>query len=253
MMRTNEHSTGEPGAVITGSSRGIGAAIARRLAAAGYGVSVNYVSNEDAARTLVAAIEARGGRAFAFRADVGDPDEAAALVEATATRYGGVRIVVNNAGFSQHCTVEEMAIADWNRAVAVNLSSALYTVKAALPHLKAQPWGRIVNICSLRAMTGSNHGAHYAAAKAGLIGLTKSLALELAPRITANAISPGYTNTDMNAEALATKGDAIRASIPVHRVADPDEVAGLVVYLCSEEAGYLTGETINFNGGIYMQ
>jgi len=254
MTRDNEERRSDrPGAVITGSSRGIGAAIARRLARVGYGVSVNYAANEAPARKLVSKIEADGGRAFAFRADVGDPEQAAALVEATAAHYGGVRIVVNNAGFSQHTTVEEMTIAGWDRAVAVNLSSALYTVKAALPHLKAQPWGRIVSICSLRAMTGSNHGAHYAAAKAGLIGLTKSLALELAPEITANAISPGYTNTDMNAAALAAKGDAIRASIPMHRVAEPEEVAGLVAYLCSEEAAYLTGETVNFNGGIYMR
>jgi len=253
MMQSTKRRSDGPGAVVTGSSRGIGAAIAKRLAEAGYGVSVNYATNEEPARRLVAAIEADGGRAFAFRADVGDPEQAAALVEATAVRYAGVRLVVNNAGFSQHCTVEEMTIADWNRALAVNLSSALYTVKAALPHLKAQPWGRIVSICSLRAMTGSNHGAHYAAAKAGLIGLTKSLALELAPAITANAISPGYTNTEMNAAALAAKGDAIRASIPVHRVAEPEEVAKLVAYLCSEDAGYLTGETINFNGGIYMR
>ena len=253
-MTTKDHPAKDlPGAVITGSSRGIGAAIARRLARVGYGVSINYLERADRANALVQEIEQAGGRAIAIRADVGDYDQVCTLVKETAERFGGIRIVVSNAGFSQHRTIDEMTIEDWNRAIAVNLSSALYTVKAALPYLKAEPWGRIVSICSLRAMTGSNHGAHYAAAKAGLIGLTKSLALELAPRITANAVSPGYTNTEMNAAALAKSGDVIRAKIPAHRVAEPDEIAALVCFLSSEEAGYITGETINANGGIYMR
>ena len=242
-----------PGAVITGSSRGIGAAIAKRLAVAGYGVSVNYLTNRERALELVHEIETKGGSAFPFQADVADVEAVQALVEEAAKRFGGIRIVVNNAGFSQHRTIEEMTIEDWNRSVAVNLSAALYTIKAALPYMRQEPWGRIVNVCSLRAMTGSDHGAHYAAAKAGLIGLTKSLALELAPAITVNAISPGYTNTEMNAEALAKHGDAIRAKIPAKRVAEPKEIAALAAFLASEEAGYITGETINANGGIYMR
>ncbi len=239
--------------MITGSARGIGAAIAKRLAAAGYGVSVNYLTNRERASELVHEIETKGGSAFPFQADVADVEAVQALVEETAKRFGGIRIVVNNAGFSQHRTIEEMTIEDWNRSVAVNLSAALYTVKAALPYMRQEPWGRIVNVCSLRAMTGSDHGAHYAAAKAGVIGLTKSLALELAPAITVNAISPGYTNTEMNAEALAKHGDAIRAKIPAKRVAEPEEIAALAAFLASEEAGYITGETINANGGIYMR
>ena len=241
------------GAVVTGSSRGIGAAVAAQLASAGYGVSINYLANRQRALELVREIEASGGRAFPLQADVADFDAVQVLVEETAKRFGGIRIVVNNAGFSQHRTVEEISIDDWDRAVAVNLSAAMYTVKAALPYLRQEPWGRIVNICSLRAMTGSDHGAHYAAAKAGLIGLTKSLALELAPTITVNAVSPGYTNTEMNADALAQHGDAIRAKIPARRVAEPDEIAALVAFLASERAGYITGETINANGGIYMR
>jgi len=241
------------GAVVTGSSRGIGAAVATQLAAAGYGVSINYLANRQRALELVCEIEASGGRAFPFQADVADVDAVQALVKETAKRFGGIRIVVNNAGFSQHRTVEEISIEDWDRAVAVNLSAAMYTVKAALPYLRQERWGRIVNICSLRAMTGSDHGVHYAAAKAGLIGLTKSLALELAPMITVNAVSPGYTNTEMNADALAQHGDAIRAKIPARRVAEPEEIAALVVFLASERAGYITGETINANGGIYMR
>ena len=241
------------GAVITGSSRGIGAAIAQRLAAAGYGVCVNYVNNQARAEEVVKKIKEAGGEAFAFQADVADFKQAKALVDETAKRFSGIRIVVNNAGFSQHRTLDEMTVADWERSLAVNLSAAFYTVKAALSYLKNEPWARIVNICSLRAMTGSDHGAHYAAAKSGLIGFTKSLALELAPKITANAISPGYTYTDMTAKALDEKGDQIYAKIPAHRAAQPPEIAALVGFLCSEEAGYITGETININGGIYMR
>jgi len=131
----------ESGAVVTGSSRGIGAAVATQLAAAGYGVSINYLSNRRRALDLVREIEASGGRAFPFQADVADFDAVQALVEETAKRFGGIRIVVNNAGFSQHCTVEEISIEDWHRSVAINLSAAMYTVKASLPYLRQEPWG----------------------------------------------------------------------------------------------------------------
>ena len=139
--------------------------------------------------------------------------------------------------------------------VAVTLDGAFYCCKEAAPHMKRAGWGRIVNVCSLRAMTGSDHGVHYASAKAGLLGLTKSLALELAPEITVNAVSPGYTLTDMTRPALEDpqKGERIRAQIPLRRPASPEEVAAVIAFLCSEEAGYITGETINVNGGIYMR
>ncbi len=251
VMMTSSIGSGT-GAVVTGSSRGIGAAIAIRLASQGYGVSVNYHRNEKRALDVVAAIEAAGGRARAIRADVADYDDVVRLVEETADAFGGVRVVVNNAGTSQHRTLEEMTIEDWNRSIALNLSAAMYTVKAALNCLGRESWGRVVNICSLRAMTGSDHGSHYAASKSGLIGLTKSLALELAPAITVNAISPGYTRTDMTKESLERHGERIFAKIPAGRAAEPEEIAALVAFLASEEAAYITGQTINANGGIYM-
>ncbi|MEN6369566.1 MAG: 3-oxoacyl-ACP reductase family protein [Thermotogota bacterium] len=243
----------KPGALVTGSSRGIGAAIARRLAELGYGVCINYMASEAAARDQVRTIEAKGGRAIAVRADVALFSDVEHMVQKTAETFGGIRVVVNNAGLSEHTTVEGLTVEAWNRAVAVNLSSAFYAVKAALPYLRSEPWGRIVNICSLRAMTGSDHGAHYAAAKAGLIGLTKSLALELAPAITVNAVSPGYTRTDMTQDSLTRHGEAILSRIPAHRAAEPEEIAALVGFLASEDAAYITGETVNANGGIYMR
>jgi len=242
-----------PGAVITGSSRGIGAAVAASLASQGYGVCINYVHNADQAAARVDEIERSGGRAIAVQADVGDPEQVRAMVEATADAFGGLRIVVNNAGFSQHTTLGELSIDDWNRAIAVNLSGALFAIKYALPYLEKETWARVVNICSLRAMTGSDHGVHYASAKSGLIGMTKSLALELAPTITVNAISPGYTRTDMTAATLAKHEDALNAKIPAGRVAEPEEIAALVEFLASADAGYITGETINANGGIYVR
>ncbi|MBU0595261.1 3-oxoacyl-ACP reductase FabG [Candidatus Bipolaricaulota bacterium] len=249
---SNESNRPLPGAIVTGSSRGVGAAVARRLALQGYGVCINYVSSEEKALVQVEHIRETGGRAIAVGADVGDPAQIRALVEETASEFGGIRIVVNNAGFSQHTTLRELVTDDWERAIAVNLSSAVFTVKYALPFLEREAWARVINICSLRAMTGSDHGVAYATAKSGLIGLTKSLALELAPRITVNAISPGYTRTDMTAATLAKKGDQVRAMIPARRVAEPEEIAALACFLASEEAGYITGETINANGGIYM-
>ena len=243
----------KPGALVTGSSRGIGAAIALRLASRGYDVCINYVASEAAARDQVRRIEERGGRAIAVRADVASFPEVEEMVRQAAQAFGGIRVVVNNAGLSEHASVEETTIDAWNRAVSVNLSSAFYAVKAALPYLRREPWGRVVNICSLRAMTGSDHGAGYSAAKAGLIGLTKSLALELAPAITVNAISPGYTRTDMTKDFLARHGEEILSRIPAHRAAEPDEIAALVAFLASEDAAYITGETINANGGIYVR
>ena len=242
-----------PGAVVTGSSRGIGAATARHLARLGYGVCVNYVANEDRASAVAEEIAAAGGRAIVVRADVGDRGQIRRLIDETASAFGGIRIVVNNAGFSQHKTIDELTAEDWSRAIAVNLSAAMFTVQAARTYLEKEPWARVVNVCSLRAMIGSDHGSHYAAAKSGLIGLTKSLALELAPTITVNAVSPGYTRTDMNAEALATREAEIAARIPARRIAEPEEIAAVIAFLASEEAGYVTGQTINANGGLFMQ
>jgi NAD(P)-dependent dehydrogenase (short-subunit alcohol dehydrogenase family) len=160
---------------------------------------------------------------------------------------------VNNAGYVQRVPPEELSLEDWERMLRVSLTAPFLLIQAAVPHMKKAGFGRIVNVSSLRALTGSAHGVHYASAKAGLLGLTKSFALALAPYgITVNAVCPGFVNTDINREQLRERGAEILKQIPLGRVAEPKEVAALIAFLCSEEAGYITGATFSINGGLRM-
>jgi len=241
-------------ALVTGASRGIGAATALRLAQVGCDVAVHYRKSRAGAEAVVERIEQLGRRAVAVQADLDDPGQAKKLVEQAAEELGGLQILVNNAGYSQHADMEELRLPDWERMVRVTLTAAFVCAQAAAPWMKEAGWGRIVNVVSLRAMTGSDHGAHYAAAKSGLIGLTKSLALELAKyNITVNGISPGYTKTEMTRAALERHGAEIAKKIPLGRAAEPEEIAAVIAFLASDDASYITGETINVNGGIYMR
>lgn len=241
------------GVIVTGSSRGIGRATAIRLAQDGFKITVNYSRDEEGAKKTVQTVEDHGGEAFSVQADVSNPDDTEKLVERTLEEYGDLGALVNNAGFSHHATLDELSHEDWQKGIDVNLTGAFNCAKAAAPEMEELGWGRIVNICSLRAMTGSDHGSHYASSKAGLLGLTKSLALELAPEITVNAISPGYTRTPMTRESLEEKEDKITEKIPLDRVAEAPEIAGVISFLVSHDGSYITGETINANGGIYMR
>jgi len=241
-------------ALVTGASRGIGAATAIRLAQDGCAVAVNYLHDRKGAEEVVAKIKALGRRAIALQADVGEPEQARRLVAQAAEELGGLQILVNNAGYSQHADIEGLKLEDWEKMIRVGLTAAFVCAQAAIPYMRRAGWGRIVNVASLRAMTGSDHGAHYASARAGIIGLTKSLALELARyKITVNAVSPGYTRTEMTREALERHGAEIAARIPLGRPAEPEEIAAVIAFLASDEASYITGETINVNGGIYMR
>ncbi|MCX7750557.1 MAG: SDR family oxidoreductase [Candidatus Bipolaricaulota bacterium] len=240
-------------ALVTGGSRGIGAAAAVRLAAQGHDVALSYRTQRTAAEEVAAAIQRLGARAVLLQADLADPDQARDLVHKAAEALGALHILVNNAGYVQRLPWEELSLEDWERMLRVGLTAAFVCARHAVPYMREAGYGRIVNVSSLRALTGAAHGVHYASAKAGLLGLTKSLALALAPYgITVNAVCPGFVATDINREALETRGEEIRAQIPLGRVASPEEVASVVAFLCSEEAGYITGETVSVNGGLRM-
>ncbi len=240
-------------ALVTGGSRGIGAATALRLAAKGYDVAITFRSQRLAAEAVAAEVERLGRRAVVLQVDLADPARTREVVREAAERLGGLHALVNNAGYVQRIPWEEISLEDWERMLAVTLTAAFVTAQVAVPYMIEAGFGRIVNVSSLRALTGSAHGAHYAAAKAGLLGLTKSLAAALAPHgITVNAVCPGFTATDMNREALEKRGKEIAAQIPLGRAAEPEEVAAVIAFLCSDEASYITGETISVNGGIRM-
>ena len=234
-------------ALVTGGARGIGQGVAVALGAAGARVVINYRQAGAEAEAVVTRIRGTGGEAIAVQADVSRPDEAAALVDAAERAFGAVGILVNNAGIGRVQKIADVSLADWDEMIRVNLSSAFYVTRAALPAMRAQRWGRIVMLSSIAAHDGGIVGPHYAASKAGLIGLAHNLARELAPEgITCNTLSPALIETDM------VRGNPIAkpSLIPVGRFGTIEEVGSLVVELASN--GYITGQTIGINGGRYM-
>jgi 3-oxoacyl-[acyl-carrier protein] reductase len=234
-------------ALVTGASRGIGRAVALALAAAGAEVAVNYRGREAAAREVCAAIAALGRRALPLKADVSRADEVAALVAAIEAKLGPVMILVNNAGLVSAQPLPDISEADWDEMLAVNLKSAFLVTQRVLPGMRSRGFGRIINLSSVAAQTGGITGPHYAASKAGLIGLTHSYARHLVKEgITVNAIAPALIATEMVTGNL--KADP--SLIPVGRFGAPDEVAAVAVLLAQN--GYITGQTINVNGGWYM-
>ncbi|MFD1645910.1 SDR family oxidoreductase [Haloarchaeobius litoreus] len=240
-----------PAAVVTGSSRGLGRAIALRFASDGYDVAVNYHSSEDAAAEVADAVRERGQDAVVVGADVSDPDAASRLVETAADAFGCVDHVVNNAGIDQHVYTESLSPADFDRIMDVNVNSAFNVTKAALPYLEASDDDpSVTNVSSILAHTGAPIECHYAASKGALISLTRSHAGDFAPDIRVNAIAPGHIETDMTADRTPEEKAEEMAGIPVGHFGEPGDIAEAAAYL--RDATFVTGETLNVNGGERM-
>jgi 3-oxoacyl-[acyl-carrier protein] reductase len=249
-----------PAALVTGSSRGIGRAIAERFARDGYDVAVNYVRSADQARSVADRIETEtDADAIAVQADVGEADEAADLVGEAVAAFGGFDHVVNNAGVDQHVYTEELSPDDFDQVTDTNVNGAFNVTKAALPHLREAadresddaPTPSVTNVSSILAYTGAPVECHYAASKAGLLGLTKSHAGDFAPEVRVNAVAPGHVETDMTADRTAEEKAEELAAIPVERYGQPEDIAEAVAYL--RDAGFVTGETLDVNGGELMR
>ena len=240
-------------ALVTGASRGIGRAVACGLAIDGFDLALVYAGNADAAADAVAACEAAGATARAYRCDVSNADEVKATADAVLADFGSVWALVNNAGITRDTLLARMKDEDFARVLEVNLTGAFNMMRALTRPLMRQRGGRIVSMSSVVGLMGNAGQANYAASKAGLIGLTKSVARELAPRgVTVNAVAPGFVRTDMTAALPEQVVERYEDQIPLGCLADPEEVAGVVRFLVSDAAAYVTGEVIRVDGGMAM-
>ena len=240
-------------AVVTGGSRGIGRSVSQRLADMGCTVYVNYVNRADAAEETVALIRSRGGNGEIVQFDVADFAGTQDAFKTIISAAGSIDILVNNAGIARDGLVALMKEADWDAVLDTNLKGVFSCTKAAVRSMMKKRWGRIVNISSIVGFSGNAGQVNYAAAKAGMVGLTKSLAREFASRkITVNCIAPGYIVTDMTDQLDETVKEKMLGEIPMGTLGEAEDIAAAVAYLVSDEAGYVTGQTLHVNGGMYM-
>ena len=242
-------------AIITGSSQGIGAGLATYFAKQGAAVVVNYPfdSEEEKAKHVVAEITNNGGKAIAIKANVADEAEVKNMMEETVKEFGKLDILVNNAGITRDSSFKKMTVENFKMVLDTNLVGTFITCKAAAEIMAEQGYGRIVNMSSIAGLQGNFGQANYAASKAGVIGLTKSVAIEYAKKgVTVNAIAPGFVRTPMTDQIPAEVRDNMIHSIPVKRMGEPEDIAATAAFLASKEAGYITGQVLSVNGGWYM-
>jgi len=238
-------------AVVTGGSRGIGRAIALKLADRGARVVVNYHTNSAAAEEVVTAIKAAGGEALAIQGDVRNAEDARNLAKTATSTYGRLDILVNNAGITHDTLLALMSESHWDLVLDTNLKGAYHCAKACLRPMMRQRYGRIINITSIAGIVGNAGQANYSAAKAGLIGFTKALAKELGARnITVNAVAPGFIHTDLTADLPQEFVDMALKLTPLGRFATPEDIANAVAFLASDEAGLITGQVLRVDGGM---
>lgn len=240
-------------ALVTGASRGIGRAIALKLAADGFSVAVNYASSADKAEAVVEQIRSDGGSAIAVKADVSDPDAIAAMLKTIEGELGPVTVLVNNAGITDDGLLLRMTPDQWDHVLSTNLRSVFLCTKAVLRGMIRAKSGRVINISSVSGVAGNAGQANYAASKAGVIGFTKSIAKEVGSRgITVNAVAPGFIATDMTDALGDTVTEAATEQISLGRLGEPEEVASVVGYLASDGASYITGQAIVVDGGLAL-
>ena len=240
-------------ALVTGASRGIGRAVALRLAEEGARVAVNYAGNVKAAEEVKAAIEAAGGTAMLCRADIADSAAVEAMVDSVVKAFGAIDILVNNAGITRDTLLMRMKNEDFEKVLDTNLKGVFYCTKAVSKLMMKKRAGRIVNMASVVGLVGNAGQTNYAAAKAGVIGFSKSAAKELASRgITVNVVAPGFIGTDMTAGLSEAVKEKALADIPLGKMGEPKDVANAVLFLASDQASYITGQVVNVDGGMVM-